>query len=546
MKPGQAGAPLEESVVKQAAAMLGLSLDPLAMNKLRADETHTANAYDYYVLGSGYLQRYDQAGNIGSSVAAFQRAIQLDPSYAMAYAGLSAAWVRQYRSTSDAQYLERARDAAMQALSRNESLDAPHIALGEIAMSAGQTGEGIRQLRMALDRDPVNADAARELANAYLQAGSLSNAESTYKRSIQLRPNFWLGYLNLGTFYNNLGRYAEAEQQLQAAARLTPDNYVVFRNLGGVQMARGEWADAERSLKQAIGLRPGGSVYSNLGTLYIYNGRYAEAVPVLEQAVALAGSDEKYAWLFWGNLGDAYRWTGGRETSAAAAWKKAVELASSQLAVNPNDAALVGQIAVYEAKLAQFRQAEERVRTALKLAHNDAAILFDAALVMEMAGHRARSLEYLASALRSGYSLDVVGREPELASLRKDPRYGAIAARPEGAKMTPSQQRQDAPVHAIHIRIDGGIFGYQKPDSQDAAHLSVRKGDRVKWHCEHGNYAVLFHGDSPFADIAVHGRKGAETDAATVVGERGNYKYSVMVSLDSGPMTDDPVIIVGE
>ena len=145
-----ATAPLEEEAVKQAAGLLRVSLDPLALNKLRADSTHTANAYDYYVLGSGYLQRFDQAGNIGSAIAAFGRAIQLDPSYAMAYAGLSSAYVSQYRETGrTAVPGKSSRDSAMQALSRNQSLDSPHITLGTIAMLTGQTGEGIGQLRSA-------------------------------------------------------------------------------------------------------------------------------------------------------------------------------------------------------------------------------------------------------------------------------------------------------------------------------------------------------------------------------------------------------------
>lgn len=112
--------------------------------------------------------------------------------------------------------------------------------------------------------------------------------------------------------------------------------------------------------------------------------------------------------------------------------------------------------------------------------------------------------------------------------------------------MTPSQQKQHETTHAVHIRMNGNALAYHKPDRQDAATLSVRRGDRVKWQCEHGNYSVLFHGESPFADVAVHGRKGAESAPATVVGAQGRYKYSVIVSLDAGPVVDDPVIIVGD
>ncbi len=420
---GDRATPVEEEVLKQAAAMLNLSLDPLAVSKLRADATQTANAYDYFVLANGYLQRYDQAGNLGSAVAAFQRAIQLDPSYAMAYAGLSSAYIRQYRNSSDQQYLEKARDAAIQALSRNESLDSPHITLGTIAMVTGQTDEGISQLRAALDRDPVNAEAYRELAAAYVQAGKPTEAEATFNRAIQLRPNFWLGYSDSATFYNSQGRYAEADKALTTAARLTPDNYLVYRNLGAVQMARGKWADAEHSFREAIRLRPGGTVYSNLGTLYIFIGRYADAIPVLEQAVALSGSHEVYSYLIWGNLGDSYRWTTGREASANAAYGKAVELAEAQLAVNPKNATLLSQVAVYEAKMKNFGAAETRMRLALKLAPADSAILYRSALVLELSGQRRRSLDALSAALAAGYSLNVVEREPELNSLRQDPHY---------------------------------------------------------------------------------------------------------------------------
>ncbi|HWF07984.1 MAG TPA: protein kinase [Bryobacteraceae bacterium] len=428
-KAGAAATPLEEEVVRQTAAMLGLSLDPLAVSKLRAAATQTANAYDYYVLGSGYLQRYDQAGNIGSAVAAFQRAIQLDPSYAMAYAGLSSAYLLQYRSSRDQQYLERARDAAIQALSRNESLDSPHITLGTIAMLTGQTEEGIRQLRAALDSDPVNADAYRELANAYVQAGRPADAEATYNRAIQLRPNFWIGYLDSATFYNNSGRYPEAEKALRTAASLTPDNYLVYRNLGAVEMARGEWADAERSLKQALASRPSGSVYSNLGTLYIYAGRYADAVPMLEQAVSLGGGDEKHAYLIWGNLGDAYRWTKGREASAAVAYQNAVKLATRQLAVNPKDATLLSQIAVYQAKMGAQQEAKSGIEEALTSAPRDSAVLYRAAIVYELCGERTKSLDNLRAALAAGYSLSVVEREPELAALRQDSGYKAISGK---------------------------------------------------------------------------------------------------------------------
>jgi Flp pilus assembly protein TadD len=433
VKANSSPAPLPDEVLTQAAGLLGISPDPTAMSKLRAQNTRTASAYDYYVLGNGYLQRWDQAGNLGFAIAAFQKAIQMDPSYALAYAGLAAAYWRQYVATHDQPDLQRAREAAIQAVSRNESLDAPHITLGAIAVHLGQVEEGIRQLRMALDRDPVNAEACRELARAFVAAGKPGEAEATYRRAIQYRVNFWLGYSDLAVFFNDRGRYQEAEEELKKAASLTPDNYLVFRNLGGVQMARGEWAEAERSFRKAIDLRPHGSVYSNLGALYIYTGRYADAVPVLEKAVALSGTD-RHADFIWANLGDAYKWTRGREKDAPAAYAKAIELATAQLAVNPEDARLLSQIAVYRAKAGQLPEAQRLIRGALSLAPKDASVLYRSALVLEIAGQRKQSLTALHTAVGSGYSISVVEREPELALLRADPAYRAVAAQSKEEK----------------------------------------------------------------------------------------------------------------
>lgn len=114
--------------------------------------------------------------------------------------------------------------------------------------------------------------------------------------------------------------------------------------------------------------------------------------------------------------------------------------------------------------------------------------------------------------------------------------------------MTASTQRThpEGGRHHVHIRIDGDGFMYAHPDGQNAATLVVRKGDRVRWRCDHGNYSVLFKKHSPFADVAFHGRRGNESIEATVVGDPGSYHYAVTVSLDSGLIVDDPEIIVDQ
>jgi len=114
--------------------------------------------------------------------------------------------------------------------------------------------------------------------------------------------------------------------------------------------------------------------------------------------------------------------------------------------------------------------------------------------------------------------------------------------------MTPSRQKDEyaAPRHHVNISINGNGFLYAHPDGQNAATIVVRKGDHVRWRCDHGNFSVLFKQHSPFADVAFHGRRGTESVTATVVGDPGSYHYAVTVALDSGLIVDDPEIIVND
>ena len=109
--------------------------------------------------------------------------------------------------------------------------------------------------------------------------------------------------------------------------------------------------------------------------------------------------------------------------------------------------------------------------------------------------------------------------------------------------MTPTLQKKPA-FHAIAIRFDGKGFVYTTADQKDGATIAVRRGDRVKWSSDLGNYSILFKGESPFVEVATHGRKGAETDLLEIVGEPGAYKYAVTVAHANGLTVDDPVVIV--
>jgi plastocyanin len=120
--------------------------------------------------------------------------------------------------------------------------------------------------------------------------------------------------------------------------------------------------------------------------------------------------------------------------------------------------------------------------------------------------------------------------------------------------MTPSLQKQPddrspsaagRTVHTVQIDFDGKGFLYTIAGKPGASEITVHPGDHVTWHSGVGNYTILFKNDSPFTEIAAHGRKDTRTVPLEVTGKMGTYRYAVTVALPNGLIVDDPVIIVG-
>jgi serine/threonine protein kinase/tetratricopeptide (TPR) repeat protein/TolB-like protein len=414
---------LQDGVIRQVTDLLELELHPEARRTLTAGDTTVPGAYDFYLQGRGYLQRYEREENVDNAIALFHQALERDPKYALAYAGLGEAYWRKYNLTKEPRWVEEARTNCKTALELDRLAQVP-VTLGLIYNGTGKYEEAVKEFQRALRLDPVNADAYRELGVAYEALGRLKEAESTYRKAIELRSSYWAGYEDLGAFYWGYGRYNEAEPLFRRMIQLTPDNARGYSNLGGLYHLMGRYDEAAKMLQKSLTIKPTSNAYSNLGTVYYYQGRYIDAARMYERAIQLGASD----YQLWGNLGDAYHQTPELANKAPAAYMRAIELAEPQLAVNRKDAPLRASLAVYWAKLGNKEKALAEIAGALRLAPSNVNILFRAALAYELTGLRDRALKALQAAMQGGYSTEEVRKAPHLSELRRDPRYRQMVA----------------------------------------------------------------------------------------------------------------------
>lgn len=369
-----------------------------------------------------YLGRWDLADNLDRSVALLNRAIELDPNYAPAYASLASTCYERNRLHPDAQWARQADQYAQRALQLNSDLADSHIAAGLAAMLNGKNDAAERELHAASDLDPKNPRPHLLLGFHYAKIGNNEQAEQEQKRALALDPNNWRASMNLGLLYYKTDRYPEAAAAWEQVHKIAPDNLYALNNLAAVYQLLGRDDDAATALQRSLEIKPAAENYSNLGTLRFSQGRYAEAVPLFEKAVDLTSTN----YVYWGNLADAYRWAPGDAAKAGPAYANAIRLVQEEIAKNPADLDAQSGLALYFAKSGDKKSALAQIAVIDRAANKTLTTWHDLAVVRELCGERDKALDSLSKALKAGYTVKDLNAEPEFIGLRADARYQTI------------------------------------------------------------------------------------------------------------------------
>ena len=413
---------LQDRVFESVASDMELQLAPQEKQPPASQGTTQPAAYDYYVQGLGYLQDYVAPEKVESAITLFERALEKDPSYAAATAGLGTAYWRKYQITHDLRWADRAIETCQKAAAEGPALAAASSCLARAFMGQGRYQEAADQYRRTLELEPTSDDAYGGLADAYVQLGNLAYAEDAFKRAISLRPGYWATYNWLGLFYMDHARYEDAAAMFSHVVSLAPDSFTGYSNLGVVRAFEGRYAEAVPLFEKSLSIRPTGDARSNLATAYFQMHRYADSAAQFEQAVQLDSKN----YIFWGNLGDAYYWAPDRRSKAAAAYLQAIQLGEERLRLNPNDAGLVGSLAIYHAMRDEKKPALDNLNSALRLQPKSPGLLFNAGIVYQQLGDTKRALDALERAVTLGISPRYLRDTPNFDALRDQPRFVAL------------------------------------------------------------------------------------------------------------------------
>jgi eukaryotic-like serine/threonine-protein kinase len=425
---------LLDEAVNAVVGLLDLQLGEDAQAALHAGGTSVAEAATLYAQGLSHtpyqagrtaLERYDEQRSLEVAVEFFNQALEQDPDYALAHAGLGEAYLRLYRLTRQREQIELAEKHCQRALGIDDLLAQSWQTLGNLHAQTGKVEESLGDFTRALDRSPRSAEIYRDLASAYARLNRPRDADAAYQKAISLRVDSWSVYSYYGVFLNGQGRYADAEAAFKRGLKQAPDNARVWSNLGVAYYYQGRYPDAHSALEKSVALHPTAAATSNLGTLRFFEGQYTAAARVLEQAAKLSPRDYRV----WRNLAAAYYWAPGEREHALATYRAAMDLGEQEQRLDPQNGDVVVALADCTAMLGDGARARSLVTEALKLAPDSGEVSYRAADIYETLGDRDLALRCVEAALRAGYPRAEVDRSPTLENLRADPRFAGLVVR---------------------------------------------------------------------------------------------------------------------
>lgn len=406
-------AQLEQESVRAMLKMLDIQINPNIAKVLQEGEPSRPEAYEYYLKGRASLQSSTNMDSLESAARFFEQSIEVDPEYALAYAGLGEARWRKFEVAGDTVFVSEAKNALNKAINLNNDLAPVQAMLGTVLAGSGAYERAEYHYNRAIEIDPKYSTAYRGLAKVYNTKGDAEEAIKTYEKAIELKPDYWEGYKDLGVHYLRQGDFEQAINQLDKVVEITPRSSGAYSNLGAAYYYNGQIEEARAMFERALALEKNPLTANNLAGIYYWEGRYAEAANMYE--IALESYDNRYE--IWGNLAAAYDLSNQNKKSRQA-YLKAIEKAQQQFAVNTENATVLADLGAYYSDVADTANAIEFITRALELSPQDIMVRQRAVSTYEKIGQRSEALLWINAAMISD-----IEQQPELELLREDADY---------------------------------------------------------------------------------------------------------------------------
>jgi|SoiMethySBSTD1v2_1073268.scaffolds.fasta_scaffold26344_5 TolB-like protein/Flp pilus assembly protein TadD len=251
--------------------------------------TDDPEAYQLYLQGR-YSSNKGTIAGYKSAIEYFQRAIQKDPRYALAYAGLADSYLLLGSYWVEA--IGEAKAAAEQALKLDPALAEAHVSLGQIKLWLDWDWSAARrEFEQGISLNPASALAHNQYALYLATVGRVSDAISEVRRALDLDALSPIVNSDLGWYQLYAGQRDDAIAQFRKTVGLDSNSVSAHRGLGIALSEAGQHAEAVAELKRAVLLSENSPVVmAHLGAAYARQGAKSDAAGVLNELKTMAAS----------------------------------------------------------------------------------------------------------------------------------------------------------------------------------------------------------------------------------------------------------------
>ena len=275
---------VQEQIAREIFEKLSVRLSSEQHRRLARRHTESTEAYREYLKGRYYWNKRTEEG-LKKSRQHFQQAVEIDPAYAPAYAGLADSYalpaIAEYGLLPPKEAMPRAKAAASRALEINDGLAEAQTTLAHVRAfydwdwpgaeqefqqaikldpnyafshhwyalylaAMGRHAEAIAEEERAQEIDPLSLIISKNVGTILYYAGHLDQSIEHYRKTLELEPNFARTHIYLGLAYERKGMFEEAIAEYQQALWISGGGSVLSALLGHAQALSGNRAEANK------------------------------------------------------------------------------------------------------------------------------------------------------------------------------------------------------------------------------------------------------------------------------------------------------------
>ena len=286
---------LRDDIAKEMTTALRMRLTGDDEKRMAKSYTASPEAYQLYLQGRFWWNKRSEEG-YNKGIEYFEQAIQKDPNYALAYAGLADCYATLGTSAvrPPREVLPKAKEAAQKALELDNTLveARPSQALIKASYDFDWSGAE-KDFQQAIALNPNYAESHQWYGNTLARMGRFDEAMAEHRRALELDPLSAIMNLDLAQDFFEARQYDQAIEQLRKTIELDPSFAQAHEYLGLAYVQKSMNKEAMAEFEKALAISPNAPpVLARLGYAYAVAGRRAEAQKVLDKLNRL--SKRKY------------------------------------------------------------------------------------------------------------------------------------------------------------------------------------------------------------------------------------------------------------